>query len=1130
MEGKKLGIALMSEVPVIKEMYHALMDFFNPSRFQNLAAKMRGVILNFFKGNGSVSDVMGDAQAAFTEFFTETSPAVKAMLEGAKKILIRVSGAIGQGVEYLTKQLAIGMGYIVDLLSGKKMGDLAAAGTLAGDSLGFLQEILAPIMKSLEKSWPILADSFSKLIYVALTKLYEAISTDPIKTTLTNIAMKVALVLGTVIAGRAILGAISGAMANAVVGGIAGLARRSIASRISAAASQAASATTQVGASGATQAGAQAAGAGKTMMEGWVAAAIKARKIQFTDLVKLAGLLLVIGGSVAAGLVMVGYGLVEALRVLKPLLTDDRTVVAMFGLLAALIGGTAIAAQASRGVDVKQVMTVFGLMAAIAFGLRLAGPMLGTGLAGMMDAMEGVDLNAIVPVMFGLGALLTMTAVAAQASRGTNPGAVATLGGVMLALGTALAFGGAQLGAGVSAFTKALAGLSYEELTKSIISLTAVVLNVAILGLAAAAMGAMSSQMANMAIGGAVILVLAAGMVGLLALLSLVLKTGVTASQYKDLADAMLSVSLTMLALVPVILAAAGLGALLAGPQALALAGVPLGLAAMSAGVVGIAKFTVVIMDQLNNMKFDPSLKQKIDIFLSVLDAMTKMMKIMSDVLKDMIPSMSEVLLQIVGGKVPDRLGEFNKYLTNIGPAIKDITDSAMTLINSIKSGMSDSMIKGAETVASILSSIATLMQSSVPPQGMLDSQEQEWGFFGGKVKTVSTSFVTYMAEARDSLSLVFKETKDLIDKMGSVELTDAQLKGVQGMSSMLGSIAQIMKVMIPDGQVMGSLQKSFEKSRTTGWGKLPDISEKSSGVDSEALKMFLDNSKESFGKVIDLLSNDQFKAFMEKAGNFIKTPQQAKSIEILSKLLTTVGSMIGGLSTASGSSSTMKNGATEINVTQSGSTMLVAALDKMVAKDGGIKQLFDRLIEVSGLISNMKFDPKTFSDKFKALTTVFELVNKVSTFLNQAAEKGPGGSEGEKAKDLITKSGIMPSLAAIEEMVKLVNVMQDQLSSISLGKKTVTAGLTKIASELGVGGKARFEINNKPISITLGIEIRMTASDVEKAIVFRKESVIRDQLKWIRNSKPSEDAFKQGSTSDLDVGNRSSAYVPHSP
>ena len=49
------------------------------------------------------------------------------MLSSAEKILKRVAAAIGQGIEYLVSQVSVGIGYITDLISGKKMGDLAAA-------------------------------------------------------------------------------------------------------------------------------------------------------------------------------------------------------------------------------------------------------------------------------------------------------------------------------------------------------------------------------------------------------------------------------------------------------------------------------------------------------------------------------------------------------------------------------------------------------------------------------------------------------------------------------------------------------------------------------------------------------------------------------------------------------------------------------------------------------------------------------------------------------------------------------------------------------------------------------------------------------------------------------------------
>jgi hypothetical protein len=95
-----------------------------------------------------------------------------------------------------------------------------------------------------------------------------------------------------------------------------------------------------------------------------------------------------------------------------------------------------------------------------------------------------------------------------------------------------------------------------------------------------------------------------------------------------------------------------------------------------------------------------------------------------------------------------------------------------------------------------------------------------------------------------------------------------------------------------------------------------------------------------------------------------------------------------------------------------------------------------------------------------------------------------------------IRTSGLQPAVLAVADMVNTVNEMNSLLSDNETMNVNVTAGMKSIADSLGIGGRAEFAIHNKPINITVNFKVEMSVDEVEKVMVFRKKSVVRDQLR----------------------------------
>lgn len=96
-----------------------------------------------------------------------------------------------------------------------------------------------------------------------------------------------------------------------------------------------------------------------------------------------------------------------------------------------------------------------------------------------------------------------------------------------------------------------------------------------------------------------------------------------------------------------------------------------------------------------------------------------------------------------------------------------------------------------------------------------------------------------------------------------------------------------------------------------------------------------------------------------------------------------------------------------------------------------------------------------------------------------------------------INSGALKEAMNAVKQMVKVVNEMDDALSDDTLNKFNVKAKLEKVATSLGLGAKAEYTIKNKAVNIKLNLNITMDAGQVEKVMIMRSSSIIRQRLNF---------------------------------
>jgi hypothetical protein len=792
------------------------------------------------------------------------------------------------------------------------------------------------------------------------------------------------------------------------------------------------------------------------------------------------------------------------------------------GQTGGMIKGWVEAAVAARQVTMKDIGKLLLVMTALGAGLALAGVAFAFGIKKMAEQLSGLKFGELLPVFASLGVMIV---------------SIATLAGTMSLIGKI----SDPKSIGVGAIALGAAGLF----------LSGMVLVIGLLARGAQAIGLNPEMM-------------------------------------RATGDLMGSIAKTMLLMIPVMIASAAMGALLMGPQGVLIAAATaIGFAAISAAVAGLAGVALSIVKVLNQMPLEVGLDKKAQAFTSIMASINQMVTVIASILRELSPGLTDFLSIIKGGKITDRIEKTTDFVNALLPGIKGLINAAKDSISDLSSG-GEHMLKSATVFASILGSIGGFIKALVPPPELLQSESQEFGMFSTKITSTTGSATDYIRSISSTITGFMKLISGFIEKISNLPLSPAMIeKGIPAISGILSAVGSLMTAIIPSPETIKQFKTIESKEQDIGMFS-ETTKKSIEKMDTKGLAKFLEFTTTNFNVLLKTLTSESFKTFLSDAANIVKNPQQLKSIEVIGSIMSSIGSIIKSVSDASKmpdvkSISNSKN--ITINFSPND---INKVLQDLANDQGGIAKMFDLIVTLSSSFAGVKDIStrlenvnKVFSsinqitgfvrtmmdsmkqganDDTKILTSDVDRMmapmatldaalermsqtgagslNQISTrlmnlvgddgsmkMLKQIADQGTSLSAYVKAiKTNVIENGIVPAMEAVKSMTTAINQMDEAMSNIQLGKKKVTTGLQGVASSLGVGGRASYTIQNKPINIHLEIQVEMKAAELERTIIFRKESVIRDQLRWIRGSEQGHEAFQNNELSD----NVNTKYVQH--
>lgn len=172
-QGVRLGRAFANLMPGMREFLGGISDFFNPKKFKDLFAGITDELIKFFKGFASgqfsFATLMDNLKEKFFNFFDRSTGPGKRILGGFEETFRTLTKIAAGAITWVSDQVAVGITFITDLISGKRP---LALGSATG-ALGFLGPLLEPIVEALGHAWVTLKPALLELVTTVGNELWK---------------------------------------------------------------------------------------------------------------------------------------------------------------------------------------------------------------------------------------------------------------------------------------------------------------------------------------------------------------------------------------------------------------------------------------------------------------------------------------------------------------------------------------------------------------------------------------------------------------------------------------------------------------------------------------------------------------------------------------------------------------------------------------------------------------------------------------------------------------------------------------------------------------------------------------------------------------------------------------------
>lgn len=1081
-EGVRLGRALVENFPGMKKYFEGIKGFFTRDKFKPLIKGVTDDIIGFVKGmssgNYSFETLMNKLRKRFFNYFDQSSESGRNVVKGFKEMFAAISKIAGAAIRWMSSKVRDGIVFITDLITGKrKLGDVSG--------LGFFANALEPLFEAFKYAWqeitPVLLEALSHIGDMVLGW---------IKAKLLPLLSSMAPYIALALFGPALVRGLLGALMGAAGGKLLAVGKKFLDRLLPKAA--------------ATAKGAEL---GAAIEQGRQANQRKIKAIHGPGFKPSAA-----GGGAGASK-SIEAGASGAQTAMGPLLK-------LAGFIAFAGMGIAVALGAIRlamlGMTLEQAMSMMGVIVAVA----------------VASIPLALALKIVNPLLKDDKSLLK---------------GLSTLSAVLIAMGLV----GAALG---WLFSKIAAADMLKSVGEFMLSLSLVFLAMIPVVLAAAALGGLllipavgaliaGSIVGGMAAIGAAVLGLAGVAVSILGIISAV-NVG---ADLKAKTDAFVSV---MNVIAPFAKTVADIMGELQ-PSIIEL----LTFTSFKDKVDSAVSFITTLFGDENNNKGITGLLNKVTGILMVFTmfpGIGSAARVFSDVMSGLSSAMTalapppafyDAITNWLGFSI-DAISQAKGWIEAMGTQLISLIGVITPFVKTLLSSNIPSS-SGVEAIAKVIGSVGALVGSIMP------SPE----FFEAFKETSSASLLIISAEnsTLNSGKLIafmttyFEKIGPLIEKFSSGVVNDI-LREVSkvdtGKLEKLGPLAEIMKA-------VADLIKTISDP-----SKVPQVDAKKIGGMNNVVN--ITNTLPDFGRVLEQVGEKMGpfisrlvkavqgvpaddKVFMQKLeaaktmfsllgeirGLIDAVPKEeategktAIPPSLHEKLLESIDSINEFLRAMAGT----KLSSLLSNIERLGGQLVAQRGQTPISKT--MTKLADFFKQLSESVGSMKTiaeadmpTPAAMTQKLETIIGVLNAMSSKTAAMSGALTRASTsiGSTSKTLKDYgfnlgsmaraIREGGIAQGLKAVSDVIQKVNEINTALEQ----PKTfdVATKLKVLANNIGMGSDASFNFDVPKANITINLKVEMNAKDMEKAIVMRAESVIRDRLNFAAYDAPGEKAAR---------------------
>lgn len=412
------------------------------------------------------------------------------------------------------------------------------------------------------------------------------------------------------------------------------------------------------------------------------------------------------------------------------------------GALIPIVAGIIIAAIAIKasGVDAGSLIAASGVF--IAAGLVVYA------LSQIIEPLSKIDITG---KAFGNAIMLGILADVLGLLVG---GGIAALALIVRAVGLENMLGAALVLGAMTVLFAALAGLAY--IIKRVQINGEVIKGMLLIGVFAA--------------------LLAAASAGIIQLFN-ALTVGITAEDVKTLSESLLSMSLFMLAMVPLIIAAGAMGAFLSGPLGLVILGfVAIGLIALGGFALLVVGIAAGIIQLANRIPAGEGTKEKVDLIVSIVSVIAELAKGLGAIVGPLAEVATEGLNGDAGGTFERVANKVNEILDHIVNSMVG-EDGFVAKIRQIASTITEEEVPRLKAVTDVLGSFMSAMSGigQVVGDAINQAREGSWyrsteGELGIYIRTLKRILEAFAGDGTVNNPGLTGIVKGLIDQFSGME------------------------------------------------------------------------------------------------------------------------------------------------------------------------------------------------------------------------------------------------------------------------------------------------------------------------------------------------------------------------